>query len=1353
MDTRSRTSGPLTEATEYIKQGGGRGGGRYALATAVLDSIVLIFIIVIAFLLRASDIFPVRQQRFLCDDARYYQSYEDGSIERNYILLSNIALYSLCLLIPILVITIIELIRSFLYYNSYKTRYSIKLKNCLLLAFARILKYISVFIFGALSTTIITDILKIMSGRLRPYFLTLCNPDQKSCNGMGLTDADFVCLSKNMTNLMREARQVDKFAIFLAIYLHRGVNMKRVRIVKPFLILSLITLSIVCGAVRLASNHNHWEDIFVGFVLGSIIAIYLVKTIYQSIKPGIGTPVRTYDDYQSYVDDQIQYTKEIDANYAAGLDAVYQTTTPHSLTVPEQFSLQPSASQGHIAGFSRHRYDLKQQQQLQQQQQQQQLHQQALANQQYEKNGGVVQQLVHQIQQQPQQSISQREKNSPIGTHVVDLTSDQNKIMLLNMSGFELNYFTLNKTDNSIRITKLIDREQFVNDHYCDRQQCLVELHLLVQDGLKYWVIPLHIVDVNDCKPKFARNELHLVFRENVPIGYKIPFQGAIDYDEGVNGQIRYILDCSNTVENRQWNHYQYKIPSSIDCKMFELTILTQTSITYDQLALKFIGNSTDKEPQSEYILTLYAVDNGQEEQLQNSMKLFIKIDHMSDRAPIFTQKYYEFLYISMIENQTVPLQGTIFGRVLAHNNDEEINRIIRYSIVGSSYGIRIGLFTGELIASSNIIISKYNDIQLTIEVSNNEQSLSSKFESQTRVKINFRDQSKLKPDIDMKILSSDREMIQMNNLSSITFLVHEQVFIGQPLLELIIRNRFYPNDTFTLSLDSHMKTFRFISTPQTNQYILKTRQLLTKKIYFLTSSIKHTLSQQLLTNIDIKLIVTNDNDWSPKFKSDSYSITVQSHLPRVQATNAYPLAIPITYAIEQNPYITINQLSGSLSFLSAPSTSQQLSIYALGPRSNSSTLLNIDYILPSTPFCSKNRTFTIRENAPVGTIIGTLEVIDDNMNKNYSISQINLFIIDLINLKDDALLSPITHKIRQNQFILNVFIDIGDKLNMTCMMKLNITNNIDNNLPHLLRHLSDENDIQNESSNFSTITSITNNKSDFFIHTDRQSSNMSKYRIKLKLCDQNNALLCSNVSVLVIVSNIESNFSIGQYEMSTGYKRRSWLPVRRIELALFALSFLFITGALVLALIICRLKVCLATKNYLLYGKKYGLSDVHVNKNDNSGHTQDISVREEHPHDKRSIHETADEYVHYNQTRDIDRDCILETMSNIVHEQRQCSQYLDSQYPWEEILSRKNILYNIDMFNKQWNHPTTNNNIYHVSSPRSSETSSDQFLNRNSSFLKETKELLTNKSMLLPNIVHCIINDPTDTPQLASEV
>ena len=51
------------------------------------------------------------------------------------------------------------------------------------------------------------------------------------------------------------------------------------RIVKPFLILSIITLAMVAGGVRLASNKNHWEDVAVGFALGAMIAIYLVNPI------------------------------------------------------------------------------------------------------------------------------------------------------------------------------------------------------------------------------------------------------------------------------------------------------------------------------------------------------------------------------------------------------------------------------------------------------------------------------------------------------------------------------------------------------------------------------------------------------------------------------------------------------------------------------------------------------------------------------------------------------------------------------------------------------------------------------------------------------------------------------------------------------------------------------------------------------------------------------------------------------------------------------------------------------------------------------------------------------------------
>jgi uncharacterized membrane protein len=107
-------SGPYTEATgEYVRH-----GTRYALATTLLDVLILIFTVVVAFLLRsvdddtrrqlisscsprASDIFPVRQQRFSCDDSRYYQSYEQADVVGNYTILSNSTLYLLCCCIPL----------------------------------------------------------------------------------------------------------------------------------------------------------------------------------------------------------------------------------------------------------------------------------------------------------------------------------------------------------------------------------------------------------------------------------------------------------------------------------------------------------------------------------------------------------------------------------------------------------------------------------------------------------------------------------------------------------------------------------------------------------------------------------------------------------------------------------------------------------------------------------------------------------------------------------------------------------------------------------------------------------------------------------------------------------------------------------------------------------------------------------------------------------------------------------------------------------------------------------------------------------------------------------------------------
>jgi hypothetical protein len=91
-------------------------------------------------------------------------------------------------------------------------------------------------------------------------------------------------------------------------------------------------------------------------------------------------------------------------------------------------------------------------------------------------------------------------ENSPINTNVLQLIptfgNDVNKLklVLLNLGGFETNLFTI--MNESIYTINEIDREKLIGEKRCfDRSKCLIELHILVNDGERYWVIPIHIIE------------------------------------------------------------------------------------------------------------------------------------------------------------------------------------------------------------------------------------------------------------------------------------------------------------------------------------------------------------------------------------------------------------------------------------------------------------------------------------------------------------------------------------------------------------------------------------------------------------------------------------------------------------------------------------------------------------------------------------------------------------------------------------------------------------------------------------------------------------------------------------------
>ena len=86
-------------------------------------------------------------------------------------------------------------------------------------------------------------------------------------------------------------------------------------------------------------------------------------------------------------------------------------------------------------------------------------------------------------------------ENVPVGTSIVSLQEKNAKLYLLNLGGFERRFFEVQQ-QGSVHVRENIDREEFLQSKRCfDRSYCLIELHILVNDGQQYLVIPIHIVE------------------------------------------------------------------------------------------------------------------------------------------------------------------------------------------------------------------------------------------------------------------------------------------------------------------------------------------------------------------------------------------------------------------------------------------------------------------------------------------------------------------------------------------------------------------------------------------------------------------------------------------------------------------------------------------------------------------------------------------------------------------------------------------------------------------------------------------------------------------------------------------
>ncbi|KAL5016090.1 hypothetical protein ScPMuIL_005679 [Solemya velum] len=160
-------------------------------------------------------------------------------------------------------------------------------------AFVHILyRTIGIFVFGASVSQLTTDITKYSVGRLRPHYLTICNPNVSCTDPNDYIEED-VCQGTDLAKL-KEARlsfpsghaSLSFYCmVYLIIYLQVRFSWVRFTLLKPVLQLLAFYLAYYTALSRVSDYKHHWSDVLAGSLLGAgvsfIIAFHVSDLFVQ----------------------------------------------------------------------------------------------------------------------------------------------------------------------------------------------------------------------------------------------------------------------------------------------------------------------------------------------------------------------------------------------------------------------------------------------------------------------------------------------------------------------------------------------------------------------------------------------------------------------------------------------------------------------------------------------------------------------------------------------------------------------------------------------------------------------------------------------------------------------------------------------------------------------------------------------------------------------------------------------------------------------------------------------------------------------------------------------------------------
>ncbi|KAM4748505.1 phospholipid phosphatase 3-like [Rhinophrynus dorsalis] len=146
------------------------------------------------------------------------------------------------------------------------------------------------FLFGSALGQSITNAAKLSAGRLRPNFLSVCQPEALNCT-TGYIES-YRCTGD--PGAVTEARKSfysghASFSmysmLYLSFYLQVRFKWRGARLLRPLVQFVLILVSLYTGLTRISDYRHHPSDVVVGFLQGALVAYWVAFHISDLFRP------------------------------------------------------------------------------------------------------------------------------------------------------------------------------------------------------------------------------------------------------------------------------------------------------------------------------------------------------------------------------------------------------------------------------------------------------------------------------------------------------------------------------------------------------------------------------------------------------------------------------------------------------------------------------------------------------------------------------------------------------------------------------------------------------------------------------------------------------------------------------------------------------------------------------------------------------------------------------------------------------------------------------------------------------------------------------------------------------------